>query len=83
MEVRLGSQRSLISSLRQISAFEAVRIRPLLPKFRSVCMCKSSIDYAELAGLRISIRNLELEANPARLDIINWMRERIHILENL
>ena len=43
-------------------------------------MCKSSVDYAELAGLRISIRNLELEANPASIGIINWMRERIHIL---
>lgn len=31
MEVRLSSQRGLISPLRQISAFETERNRPLLP----------------------------------------------------
>ena len=31
MEVRLGSQSRLINDLRQISAFEMVRIHPLLP----------------------------------------------------
>lgn len=44
MEVRLGSQSRLISDLRQISAFEMVRIHPLLPRrFSNLVECSELI----------------------------------------
>jgi hypothetical protein len=42
---------------------------------------KSSIDYAELAGLRIALSNLAIHLRPDTEVVINWLRSRIKELE--
>ena len=47
---------------------------------------KSSIDYAELAGLRIALSNFSVSCNPVTTDtalaVKYWMQGRIKELEN-
>lgn len=44
-------------------------------------MKKSSVDYAELAGLKIALSNLEYSQKPDTQVIIDWMKSRIKELE--
>lgn len=45
-------------------------------------MCKSSIDYAELAGLHIALANLKTPPKPNTQVIIDWLEARIRELES-
>jgi hypothetical protein len=45
-------------------------------------MTKSSIDYVELAGLRVSVSNLETFPKPDTQTVIDWMKARIKELES-
>jgi hypothetical protein len=42
---------------------------------------KSSVDYTELAGLRIALANLQVFPKPNTQVIIDWMKHRITELE--
>jgi hypothetical protein len=44
-------------------------------------MAKSSVEYAELAGLIIALGNLQTPPRPNTQVIIDWMRARIKELE--
>jgi hypothetical protein len=50
-------------------------------------MCKSSVEYAELSGLKIAKANLELtsieDQDEQYINIIEWISERIKQLEKL
>jgi hypothetical protein len=42
-------------------------------------MSKSSIDYAELAGLTIALASAKLQNTPA--EVITWLNTRIEVLK--
>lgn len=44
-------------------------------------MSKSSVEYAELAGLHYALANLKTSPKPNTQVIIDWMEERIKFLE--
>jgi hypothetical protein len=50
-------------------------------------MCKSSIEYAELSGLKIAKANLEITPieyqDEQYVNIIEWLSQRIKELEKL
>lgn len=49
-------------------------------------LAKSSLDYSELAGLNIALKNLEVVNEAAQdedwLTVTNWMKSRIKQLQN-
>jgi hypothetical protein len=45
-------------------------------------MSKSSIDHAELAGLKIALNNLKYPPKPDTQYIMSWMEDRIKELES-
>lgn len=45
-------------------------------------MSKSSIEYAELAGLQIALANLKIPPKPNTQVIIDWIEARIRELES-
>lgn len=44
-------------------------------------MCKSSVDYAELAGLHIFLAHLKYPPKPDTQMLINYVEQRIKFLE--
>lgn len=45
-------------------------------------MSKSSYVYAELAGIRMTVRHLELQGDPALEPVLTYLKNRIVELQN-
>ena len=60
-----------------------VRVRQGVPDFlvRRLLLSKSSLDYSELSGLNIALKNLEIDPNSDQT-IVSWIRQRITYLQN-
>lgn len=51
------------------------------PSKKGESVSKSSIDYAELSGLTIALKNLEIDSSSDQT-VVSWLRKRITYLTN-